>query len=391
MPTISFQTLSEFAAHEGLAIVGVSTPDGLGADRERLEAWQSAGYAGEMSFMQRESELLAGPARLLDGVRTIVSVGAYYDRGPRAPLRSGYGRVARYAWGRDYHKVLRKRLESLARAISDHLGGALVYRVFSDSVPLLERAVARQAGLGFIGKNTMLIIPRAGSYLFLGEILWNLEVADLPSLHSEVRGSCGSCSRCIDSCPTGAFVSERVLDARRCISYLTIEKRGALSWIEREWLGEWLFGCDVCQDVCPFNVLPLKKRLSPAWEEFSPEAGSGQLLSLAELLSIRQNDDFVARFGGTPIMRTKREGLLRNACVVAANTASFHLVPILRDAFLSDASAVVRQHALWSVVKLGCVEGTQYRDEATSLIQRAFSDPEQVVREEARACEKLLV
>lgn len=390
MPSISFQTLSEFAAHEGLAIVGVSVPDGLGEDRERLEAWQSAGCAGEMSFMQRESALLTEPARLLDSVRTIVSVGAYYDRGPREPLRVGYGRVARYAWGRDYHKVLRKRLESLARAISDHLGGALVYRVFSDSVPLLERAVARQAGLGFIGKNTMLIIPRAGSFLFLGEILWNLEVSDWPGRDSKVSGSCGSCSRCIDSCPTGAFISERVLDARKCISYLTIEKRGALSWTERESLGEWLFGCDVCQDVCPFNVLPLKKRLSPAWKEFSPEAGSGQMLPLAELLSIRQNDDFVARFGGTPLMRTKREGLVRNACVVAANTASVHLAPILRDAFLSDSSSIVRQHALWSVVKLGRIEGTQYRDEARSLVQRGFVDPELVVRDEARACEQLL-
>jgi epoxyqueuosine reductase len=390
MHTINLQALREVAARLGLAIVGVAKVSGFEQERDRLIAWQQAGHAGDMAYMQRDAGLLSDPLRLMGAARTVVSIGAYYDRGPREPLRPGYGRVARYAWGRDYHKVLRVRLERLAVEVSRLLGGDLAYRVFSDSVPLLERAVARQAGLGFIGKNTMLIIPRAGSFLFLGEIVCDLEVTGLPEEASAPTGSCGECSRCLNGCPTGAFVSERVLDARRCISYLTIEKRGVLLWHEREAIGDWLFGCDVCQDLCPFNALPLRRRLPPTCAEFSPVAGVGQMVSLAEVLSLRTDAEYVARFGGTPLMRAKREGLVRNAATVAANVGFFELTPKLRTVFLSDPSGVVRAHSLWSVARLSRGCGSAARADTEDLIRRGLQDSDPAVQEEARQCEQLV-
>jgi epoxyqueuosine reductase len=186
--------------------------------------------------------------------------------------------------------------------------------VFSDSVPLLERAVARQAGLGFIGKNTMLIIPRAGSFLFLGEILWDLEISGLPNEQVKSSGSCGSCTRCIDSCPTGAFVDERLLDARRCISYLTIEKRGVLTWKEREAIGEWVFGCDVCQDVCPWNrfsAVNTESRFSPREQLLSMSAGEWKDLT-------EEVFEHIAR--RSPLKRKGLDGLRKNAALLSDAT-----------------------------------------------------------------------
>lgn len=384
MKSIPLADLRECASQVGLSIVAVTDADDLELDRERLERWQESGYAADMSFMRREAALLSGPRRILASARTILSVGAYYDRAPRTPLPVGYGRVARYAWGRDYHKVLRKRLEMLCALVGERVGH-LEYRVFSDSVPLLERAIARKAGLGFVGKNTMLIVPRAGSFLFLGEILWNLEVTSLSSLTTVTSARCGTCSRCLTQCPTQAFVSERVLDAGKCISYLTIEKREALSWEERSWLGDWIFGCDVCQEVCPFNTVSLRAQRGPDLEEFSPQRGVGQGISLQEVLGIQDDKGFTARFAGTPLMRTKRAGLLRNAAVVAANTGAAALLPDLRRVAVEDSSAIVRQHALWAYCVLARVEdGT--RGAVERLLNVARKDPAEAVRAEANQC-----
>lgn len=389
MKSISLAALRECASLAGLSIVAVTDAQDLELDRERLESWQQSDFAGDMSFMRRDAGLLSGPRKLLDSVRTIVSVGAYYDRAARGPLPVGYGKVARYAWGRDYHKVLRKRLEMLGSLVSERVGH-LEYRVFSDSVPLLERAVARKAGLGFVGKNTMLIVPRAGSFLFLGEILWNLDVTGVSTLGTATSARCGSCARCLAECPTRAFVSERVLDARRCISYLTIEKRDSLSWEERGWLGDWIFGCDVCQEVCPFNTLSLRSRRGPDLDEFSPLYGAGEALSLQELLNIPDDKGFIARFAGTPLTRAKRQGLLRNAAVVAANTGAVGLLPVLRRVAVEDSSAMVRQHALWAACVL-----TRLEDGARGAVQRlldlARNDPAQEVRDEANQCVERLV
>lgn len=390
MKSISLATLRECASEVGLSVVAVTDAQDLELDRERLAVWQQSNYAGDMAFMNREPALLSSPLRLLPSARSVVCVGAYYDRSARAPIAPGYGRVARYAWGRDYHKVLRKRLEGLCELITSRLGHMPTYRVFSDSVPLLERAVAHKAGMGFIGKNTMLIVPRAGSFMFLGEILWDLEVRDLDPQPVAQTANCGTCSRCLVQCPTQAFVSERVLDARRCISYLTIEKRDSLSWQERAWIGEWLFGCDVCQEVCPFNSRSLRLQSSADVAEFSPEHGAGQALSLREVLAIRDDASFVARFGGTPIMRTKRGGLLRNAAVVAANTGAVELLGDLADSALTDSAPIVRQHCVWAYCVLARLGGVN-REAMGHILNRAGADPNPLVASETRGClEKLL-
>ncbi|MFO0417449.1 MAG: tRNA epoxyqueuosine(34) reductase QueG [Pseudomonadota bacterium] len=386
--SITFETLRELAASVGLAVVGLVDTDDLAIDRERLRSWQESGLAAEMEFMRRSPDLLSSPTAIMPEARSVVVFGAFYDRGERLPLPVEYGRVARYAWGRDYHKVLRTRLRHLVELVRGELKRDFTWRVFSDSVPLLERALARKAALGFIGKNTMLIVPRAGSFLFLGEVLWDLVITDLPDLALGERAgekqsaNCGTCSRCMDRCPTQAFVSERVLDASRCISYLTIEKRGELNEAEREWLGEWVFGCDVCQDVCPFNAAPIKLKLPPDLEEFNPQRGVGQGINLAEVLEIRSDNDFVKRFGGTPIMRTKRAGLLRNAAIVAANKNATVLIPALSRAAIEDSSALVRQHAVWALSKLSVIEGNKALAALSPVLDRLSKDEDPQVRQE---------
>jgi epoxyqueuosine reductase len=372
-------------------------PD-LSSDIPRLQHWQDAGYAGDMSYMKRPVDLLAHPEQLFAELRSVVVVGAFYDRAQREPLKSGFGRVARYAWGRDYHKVLRKRLRSFVADVERELGHPVKHRIFSDSVPLLERALAQASGLGFVGKNTMVITPRLGSFMFLGEVLWELEVVGSPqpimsqsptleiSVPHHGKSNCGTCSRCLDSCPTGAFVSEYVLDARRCISYLTIEKRGGLSLAERRWIGEWLFGCDVCQEVCPFNTVSIKTRRNPDFPEFDQSAGVGQSLSIAEILAIRADAEFIGRFAGTALTRAKREGLLRNAAVVAANTQCHALLPDLELAAREDLSPIVRQHALWSHWELSIAQGNDARRKSQRLLESARGEQHEVVRGEVERC-----
>lgn len=393
MARLTFDELQQLAASVGLSVVGIADATVLAEDREYLRAWQESGFAGDMAFMQRSSDLLASPQEVFPSARSIVVIGAFYDRGKRKELPHGHGRVARYAWGRDYHKVLRKRLKTLCELVERRLAVSIEHRIFADSVPLLERALARRAGLGFVGKNTMIILPRAGSFMFLGEILWDLEIDSVPDVRNSglaspaaaelVKSRCGGCSRCLDRCPTGALVNERVLDARRCISYLTIEKRGFLSKDERAWLGEWVFGCDVCQDVCPFNAISISKRLKPDCEEFSPHFGVGQSLSLVDVLSIRTNDEFIKRFGGTPLMRAKREGLLRNAAVVAANTGVVEALATLKAAVTDDVSPIVRGHALWAFGVIGLNLGSRINAEVYDLAKVGARDPDSAVRAEA--------
>lgn len=386
-PYLPFTTLSDLARSVGLSVVGVTAGDPLDRDRDHLRSWQDEGYAGDMGYMQRDSQLLASPERLLPGVKSVVTVALAYDRAPRPELLVGYGRVARYAWGRDYHKVLRQRLERLVRAVEEHRGEQLAVRAFSDSVPLLERALAKRSGIAFIGKNTMAIVPGRGSFFLLGEILWELEVVGYEAAPVSAA-HCGSCHSCMSMCPSQAFVSERVLDARRCISYLTIEKRGSFTLTERAWVGEWVFGCDVCQEVCPFNFVTLKKRERAALTEFNAESGVGPALDLGRVLQIRTHEGFVAQFGGTALMRAKREGLLRNAAVVAANTHAVDLLPELMTAAREDPAPIVRQHAVWAAVTLAAHTGEASVQQAKQLLIDVRSDPSEDVQREGSECER---
>ncbi len=380
---LSLDTLSSLSKDCGLSLYGVLTD--LSTRREaqqRLAAWQESGYAGELSYMNREAELFASPLRLLPEAKSLVLFGVHYSHSPCPKPPQGHGRIARYAWGKDYHRVIRKRMKGLLARVESEIGAPLVHRVFTDAVPLLERAFAREAGLGFIGKNTMLIRPREGSFFFVAEMLWDVELVDDTIAFPLVDESCGSCTRCLTHCPTDAFADAYTLDARKCISYLTIEKRGALSSWERTALGEWLFGCDVCQEVCPFNHSPMKTNSFMEVEQFSETHGSGPFVSLSTLLSLRSHQEFSKFFAGTPLMRAKREGLLRNACAVAVNKNEVELVSLLRQCVEEDASAVIRQHALWASAELAksvgdyriarqFVEKTQQRDESPEVLSEA--------------------
>lgn len=305
-----------------------------------------------------------------------------YDQAPHPARPPGFGRVARYAWGLDYHGTLKRRLQRVVRRLQRHLGRRFDYRTFTDAVPLLERAYAVRAGLGFIGRNTLLIRPGVGSYLLLAELVSEVEVAE--ATPAAAHRGCGGCHRCQPACPTEALVEEYQLDARRCISYLTIEKRGALSLQERGWIGEWLFGCDVCQDVCPFNHRAQRREGRADLERLTATRGVGPLLNLAELLQLRDAQMFWERFKGTALRRAGRESLLRNACAVAVNTRAGTLLPDLERAFQEDASPLVRQHALWAVVTLAALDGA-VPSQARRCLESARRDPAPEVREEALA------
>jgi epoxyqueuosine reductase len=264
-----------------------------------------------------------------------------YYPGEFPPAEAGRGRMSRYAWGTDYHNVILGELRRLAQWIDSQIEKRLTYRAYVDTGPLLERELARQSGLGWIGKNTNLIHPKKGSYFFLGELLLDLELEpDAPFADDR----CGSCTACLEACPTGALVAPRTLDARRCISYLTIEHRGAMPEEMRPRIGDWVFGCDVCQEVCPWNRRFARPAREPA---FSPVHAT---LDLVEMLALDETK-FRSRFRETPLWRTRRAGLLRNAAVVLGNLGDPTAVPALERA-LSDPEPLVAEHAAWALSRL---------------------------------------
>ena len=352
---IKVSRLSEIAESLGFVYLAALGLDEFDNNRElhqqRLSAWQESGYAGQMEYMRRDPALFVDLPKFLSSYKSVVQFLVPYaqnsDISQACP--PDHGKVARYAWGRDYHKVVPKKLRRLVEAVAMEFPNADLsdYRVFTDAVPLLERAMAADGGLGFIGKNSMLIRAGFGSYGFLAEILWSLDIED--DYEGDVKGNCGTCSRCMSSCPTEAFVGEKILDSRRCISYLTIEKRGAFSEWEAQALGDWLFGCDVCQEVCPFNH-SVKSDLS--LPEFSMQAGAGSSLCLADLFQISDPQSFTKRFAGTAIMRAKRDGLLRNAAAVAANTRSLESCDAMIDCYLVEDSPLIRGEIVKSLNRL---------------------------------------
>lgn len=354
-----------------LACLTNNLPSRFLQHQKHLETWQREGFAGQMHYMQRPPLLFTDLENLLPSVKSVLFVAAYYSQEPAPRRLHGYGRVARYAWGLDYHTVLKEKLNALVEVIERHLNKKISYRIFSDAVPLLERALACDAGLGFIGKNTLLIQRGLGSYFFISEILWDVECQE----SAGVLGTCGTCTRCQTNCPTNALVSDFKLDARKCISYLSIEKRGSLETWERTALGEWVFGCDICQEVCPFNHKALRLNRHASFDEFMSERGVGANLDLVNLLRIRTEQEFRARFGQTALRRTKRAGLLRNAACVAANTKAENVIPSLIEA-LMDSDSIVRQHVAWSLSRLAPTSATKL------LLEKLRKDPEENVKME---------
>ena len=305
---------------------------------EALEAWLDAGYAGTMSYLARGRADRLDPARLLPGCRSVVAVAMSYNVAADSGEDDEWRSVSRYARGRDYHDVIRPRLVELGDFIRTAAGAAS--RVAVDTSAVLERDLAARAGLGWVGKNTNLLTPSLGSYFFIGIVL---TTAALPFDQRE-PDRCGTCTACLDACPTRAFVAPYVLDARRCISYLTIEHRGDIAGELAEQIGEWVFGCDVCQEVCPWN-----RKADPGHE---PSLGpSGSLGALETLLEL-DPEAFRVRFRGSALTRTKRAGLLRNAAIVLANRGERRASAALGRA-LGDEDPVVRHAAAWALEKLG--------------------------------------
>jgi epoxyqueuosine reductase len=289
-----------------------------------------------MTYLARGRDDRLDPARLLPGVRSVVAVALSYKPAADDPSWRG---VAAYARGRDYHDVLRERLAALAEFLKDAAGPEATTRVAVDTSAVLERDLAARAGLGWIGKNTNLLAPELGSLFFIGIVLTTAALV----VDDALPDRCGTCTACLDACPTRAFVGPYVLDARRCISYLTIEHRGEIDEALREGVGEWLFGCDVCQDVCPWNA-----KASPSREaSFAP---ASPLESPAALLALTP-DAFRARFRGSAMTRAKRAGLLRNAALVLGNRRDATAVPALTRA-LDDAEATVRAAAAWALERI---------------------------------------
>jgi epoxyqueuosine reductase len=306
------------ARAQGFDLVGIARPLPTPRDVAAFEAWTEAGMQGEMAYMARPDRMarVRDPRAGLPEARSILVVGKNYFTGdlPAETLADpSRGIFASYAWGQDYHDLMLLRLRELREQLVDLLGRPLPARVCVDTAPILERDAAARAGLGFVGRNTMLIHPRWGSWLFLGEILLDL---DLPEDEPDERGTCGRCTRCLVACPTDAFPEPYVLDARRCISYLTIELRGPIPRELRAGIGNRIFGCDICNEVCPWN-----KRFARRTEDADLQPDLSRVAP--PLLELVGMDDaaFAARFAGSPVLRTKRRGLLRNVCVALGNRA----------------------------------------------------------------------
>jgi epoxyqueuosine reductase len=326
--------------------------------------WLAVGYGGEMAYLAARAAERLDPAIWLPDARSLILLAANYSPGVLPPEwhDPAYGRIARYARASDYHDVLKSRLHALDAFIRERTGRTTLGKACVDTAPLLERDFAEQAGLGFIGRNTCLITPGLGSWTFLAALAVPETLDDGPRTKDEFSlvfgpsslvAGCGRCTRCLDACPTNAFVAPtatsvgpHVLDARRCISYLTIELRGPIPRELRPLMGNWVFGCDVCQEVCPYN------RAAPAatWSTLMPDVGQAAP-SLLELLALDEAA-FRTRFRGTAVLRTKRRGLVRNACVAAGNSGDPAAIPALSH-LLADAEPLVRGHAAWALGRIG--------------------------------------
>jgi epoxyqueuosine reductase len=328
----------------GFAATGIAGIE-LGEDEAQLRDWLAQGQHGEMEYMARHGDKRSRPGELLPGTLRVVSVRMDYGTGDDAAAWSTLAQgerayVARYALGRDYHKLMRARLQKLADRIAA-ASGDFGYRVFVDSAPVLERALARNAGLGWIGKNACLIDRNSGSWFFLGELYTDLPLpVDAPA-----TAHCGTCTRCIEVCPTQAIVGPQRIDARRCISYLTIEAQGPIPLEFRSAIGNRIFGCDDCQLVCPWN------KFATRFDEPDFRARNAlDTASLAELFAWEE-DEFLQRTEGSAIRRTGYEGWLRNIAVALGNAPSTPAVLAALASRRQHASEMVREHVAWALAQ----------------------------------------
>jgi len=338
------------------------------ARQAAYQRWVDAGLHGEMRYMAVDREVRADVRRLLPGARTVITVVASYaaDDPDEPDARGPTGFIARYARGADYHTVLKGKLSLLAEFVRREAGADVHMRSFVDTAPLLEREFAHAGGAGFIARNTLLITPGVGSYTVLGELVADLALPPDPP----ARPRCGHCRLCIDACPTGAIGEDRTVDARRCISYLTIELQGPIPADLRPRMGDMIFGCDRCQEVCPYNAQAPETPLV----ELRPRPGRARPpLTLLLALGTAQYRRFVR---GTALRRVRRGQLLRNVCVALGNSGDASVVPALERA-LEDRDPLVRGHAAWALGELGAG--------GEALRVRRAREPEPWVRDELAA------
>ena len=314
------------------------TPTGL----HHFTHWLSEGYAGSMQYMQDRQDAYVHPRHVLEDVQSLLVLAMHYGEGDVVTPTAGEGRVARYAWGStDYHDLIHKRIKQL-KQFHQELMPTEKCRGVVDTAPILEREFAQMAGLGWVGKNTMLIHSQQGSYFFLTILLSTAELDyDQPS----TTNHCGTCTACLDQCPTNAFPAPYVLDATKCISYLTIEHRGSIPDELKQNMGDWVFGCDICQDVCPWN-----RRGSHSSE---PDFIASEALNCLDIEQLFQSNEksFRAAYRQTPLWRTKRDGLLRNAAIALGNQLAVEHLGILKDA-LRVESPTVQDACRWAIDKI---------------------------------------
>jgi epoxyqueuosine reductase len=348
------ERVKELALGLGFDLAGIA-PALPTPESELLREWVARGYAGEMAWIARRLEERVDPRRVLEGARSVVVVGLVYDPGERVDEVPASGDVARYAGGDDYHDVLLDRLLALETALAVLVAHPFRSRAYVDTGPVSERVLAAYAGLGWVGKNTCLIHPGLGSYVFLGVLLTDLEL-EPDALEPD---HCGTCSACLEACPTQALVAPRVLDATRCLSYTTIELRGEIPGELRASHGDHVFGCDVCQEVCPWNLrerrrVPpdptgLRARLSPRPEWRHP--------ALAWLLGLDE-ESWRAATRGTALRRARYRGLVRNALVAAGNSRDATLLPLVRRHAQGD-DPLIAEHARWALARLEDMRPTE--------------------------------
>jgi epoxyqueuosine reductase len=362
------------AARNGLSVNAVTTADPFPAVADHLEDHIAKGHVEGMDWFTPERARFSTDVRNLHpGAKSIISFGLAYWSGPAQKPDDGVprGKISRYAWGKDYHRVLKRRMKSLHADLCATLGRDLDVRMLVDTARIVERAVAARAGLGWYGKSANLIVPGHGTWVLLGEMVTDLDLEpDKP-----LDRNCGRCTICIDNCPTGAIVGPYTIDAPTCISYLTIELRDAIPRELRPKMGDWVYGCDVCQDVCPYTgAAQIVDE-----PELQPESVNNAFPSLHWLLQMT-DEEFGATYFGTPVPRTKRRGLARNAAVALGNIGTDDDIPVLTDALYHHDEPLVRGHAAWA---LGQISGrTGSAAARTSLDRARISDPEESVIEE---------
>ncbi len=354
----SVKSAANDAGFDWCGICPAVEPAGL----NRFYQWIEAGYHGEMQYLESRRDAYSHPSGVMNSAKSIVMLAINYGNESPVSVRGGQGRVSRYAWGSvDYHDLIHDRLRQMQSFLCDNVMG-LTSRGVVDTAPLMEREFAVLAGLGWQGKNTMLLNKQAGSWFFLAALLID-EVLEYDAPHN--TSHCGTCRACLDACPTNAFVAPYVLDARRCISYLTIELDGPVPLHLRESMGDWVFGCDICQDVCPWN----NKAARSSVDAFRPSEDMNPL-DLCGLFQL-SDEDFRKRFRKTPLWRPRRRGILRNAAIVLGNQGNPASVSALTLG-LHDIEPLVRGSSAWALGRIGNCQhllSAQLEKESDSMVR----------------------